>query len=206
MENIKENPTLQDNGDINALIDEKINNDTDFQNSLSEMSQEDAEQAINDKKVELFKHEFSSLSEKLKKAEETAKNQKIRAEKAEKGYKKDHEPAEPAKQELSTVDIYALHGAKVHLDDIPEVESYAKFKGVSIAEALKSSVIKTMLSEREEMRKTAEATNTNRARKGPSTVSDEQKLAEYEAGKIPDDPAEAAKMRHLYQVEKSKRK
>lgn len=61
---------------LNALVEEKINSDTDFQATLEDMSEEDKSQAIADKSKELIDAEYS-------KAEELANNQKIRAEKAE---------------------------------------------------------------------------------------------------------------------------
>lgn len=103
---------------------------------------------------------------------------------------------EPAKEPtVSIADLHALRN--VHEDDIAEVQEYAKFKNLSIKEALNSSVVKTLLAEKEEMRKTAEAANTKITRRSPQKPSEEQALSDFESGKIPEDPAEAARLRFL---------
>jgi hypothetical protein len=128
------------------------------------------------------------LAEK-KKAEELAHNYKIRAEKAEKEAKtKASKPAQDSS--LSVHDAIALMTAKVtEAEDIKEVEDYARYRGISVSEALKSSVVKTLLSEREETRKTAQATNTGKARAGSTKLSDDVILQNASQGKLPDDPA-----------------
>lgn len=122
------------------------------------------------------------------KQKQIAENQKIRAEKAEKKYK------EPVKTEVKTdsKDIsfkeqMALINAKVHEDDIDEVLDYAKYKNISISEALKSNVIKSSLAEKEELRNTAEATNTGRTRSGNSKQSGDTLLSKAKnTGELPD--------------------
>jgi hypothetical protein len=123
------------------------------------------------------------------KEKERADNQKIRAEKAEREAKtKASKPAQDSS--LSVHDAIALMTAKVtEAEDIKEVEDYARFRGISVSEALKSSVVKTLLSERDEMRKTAQATNTGKARAGSSKLSDDVILQNASQGKLPDDPA-----------------
>lgn len=121
----------------------------------------------------------------LAKAEELAKNYKIRAEKAEKLAK--HTPKEEVKPEIksssiSTRDLLALSKANLHEDDIPEVEEYAKFKNISLADALKSNVVKTLISEKEEMRKTANAANTSNARRGQTKVTGSDLIAKAQKG------------------------
>lgn len=128
------------------------------------------------------------LAEK-KKAEELAHNYKIRAEKAEAQIKKPK--AQPAQDSsLSVHDAIALMTAKVtEAEDIKEVEDYARFRGISVSEALKSSVVKTLLADKAEMRRTAQATNTGKARAGSATVSEDVILKNAQQGKLPDDPA-----------------
>ena len=132
---------------------------------------------------------------KIKKAEELAKNYKIRAEKAEQELKKRGKPEAPKSETISAKDLYALSTAKVHPDDVSEVEEYAKYKGISISEALKTSVIKTLLSEKEEERKTAQATNVGTARRSTSKPSDDTLLSEASKGNLPDDPSILAQAR-----------
>ena len=186
--------------DIDSLVNEKLEADMDFNNSLADLSEEDKNTAITLKRSEILKQEFSSLkerAEKVEKAEELAKNQKIRAENAEKKLK---EKPEVNADGLSTKDILAL--SKVDEEDIDEVTRVAKILGKTVAEALKDSTLNTILSVREEERKTARATQTrggapssnasgetllNKALKGelPENEEDIEKLVEHEmASKI----------------------
>ena len=96
---------------------------------------------------------------------------------------------EPAKKEestgLSNRDILTLAKADIHEDDLDEVLDYARFKDISIAEALKSPVIKTTLSTNDEYRKTAAATNTGSNKRSTTKVSDQQLLANASKGILP---------------------
>ena len=125
------------------------------------------------------------LKARLAKAEELANNYKARAEKAEKKSKESKEtPSE--KKDLSSKDIIALMNAKVSEEDVDEVVDYAKFKGISVSEALKSSAIKATLSEKAEQRNIAEATNTKTIRRGTAKLSDDDLVSNASQGKIPE--------------------
>ncbi len=131
------------------------------------------------------------------KAEEVANNQKIRAEKAEKA-RKAKEPeakAEEPKDGLSFKDSLAILNAKVHEDDVDEVLEYAKFKKISVSEALKSNVIKSSLAEKAEHRETAEQTSTGKVRSGNTARTGESILSKArEKGELPDSDADLDKM------------
>lgn len=182
------------NGELDALIQEKLDADTDFAESLADLSDEDKEQAIQDKKSELLMQEFKSLSEKAKEAEkakELAENYKIRAEKAEKASKKGNSegektPKNERNEEMSSRDIIALTKANIADEDIDVVLDYAKFKKISVVEALKSSVVKATLAENEEHRKTAAATNIGTGRRGVQQKSENVLLSEFKSGKVPE--------------------
>lgn len=129
------------------------------------------------------------------KLKELSDNYKIRAEKAERKVK----VAPETKQEVKSVngrstenlkDIYALVEAKVPEEDISEVEDYAKYKGISIAEALKTQAVRSILNEKSEMRNVASATNTGGSKRVGGRVSDETLLANAEKGNFPDSDAE----------------
>lgn len=181
-------------GELDALIQEKLDADTDFAESLADLSDEDKEQAIQDKKSELLMQEFKSLSEKAKEAEkakELAENYKIRAEKAEKASKKGNSegektPKNERNEEMSPRDIIALTNANIADEDIDVVLDYAKFKKISVVEALKSSVVKATLAENEEHRKTAAATNIGTGRRGVQQKSENVLLSEFKSGKVPE--------------------
>lgn len=97
--------------------------------------------------------------------------------------------------ELSSKDIIAITKSGVHDDDLDEVLDYAKYKKISVGEALKSNVIVTLLKEKEEQRKTASASNTGTARRGSVKVSDEDIVSKLEKGEVPEDAEALAKAR-----------
>lgn len=97
-------------------------------------------------------------------------------------------PQAPAEaRDLNAMDAIALMRANIHEEDIGEVVEYARFKGVSVAEALKASVIKATLAEKAEQRQTASATSTGRVRSGSVQKSGEGLLEKaFATGEIPD--------------------
>jgi len=135
---------------------------------------DDEEEEENDEEEEKLKQEL----EKLRKENKTLKIQKAKI-KSKKDTVKDTD-------NLSTTDLYALVTNKVHEDDIREVVDFARFKGISVKEALKTPTIKTMLSANEEYRQTAQATNTKRARGGAREVSEETLLKNAQKGELPE--------------------
>jgi hypothetical protein len=183
------------NGELDTLIQQKIESDTDFQTSIADLSDDEKEQAIEDKKSEILLHSFTKGS----KAEELANNYKIRAEKAESELKK-HKPAgegnpnnnPSASSSLNDKDTIAILRNNVHDDDIDFVKDYAKFKNTSVAEVLKLDEVKATLATKAEYRKTAEVTNTAPTRKGINKVSDDVLVKNLSEGKVPDKGSEDA--------------
>ncbi len=153
---------------LDVLVQEKLDADTGFLATLEGKTDEEKASAITAKRTEIMNTEWS-------KAQEYARNQKIRAEKAE---EKPNKPTTTAKKDddsnLSSVDTIAIIKANVHEDDIEEVIKASKLLGKSISETLKDSTFKTILNTREEERKTAEATNTNTAKPGTKQVSGDE--------------------------------
>lgn len=129
------------------------------------------------------------LASKLAKAEELANNYKIRAEKAERKAKETvkETPRQEAKPvgDLSTKDIYALMEAKVPEEDIEVVQKFAKLEGISLSEALKSSIVKGILNEKVEQRNVAAAANVGSSKRGSGKVSDDVLLAKAKKGELP---------------------
>ncbi len=103
--------------------------------------------------------------------------------------------AEKKDSDLSSKDIIALTKAGVADEDIDEIIDYAKYKKISIAEALKSQVITISIKEKEEQRKAAAAQNTGAARRGSVKTSDEEVVAQVERGLLPEDPEVLARAR-----------
>lgn len=128
---------------------------------------------------------------KATKAEELANNYKIRAEKAEKIAKQ--KTSETSKQADNAIDNATL--ARIYNipeEDFDEVLDMAKFKKISLAEALKLTSVKAILAEKAEFRKTAEVSNTGSSRRSPNTVSDDTLLANVSKGIIPEAGSEEA--------------
>lgn len=95
---------------------------------------------------------------------------------------------------LSQKDWIAIAKSDVHEDDIDEVLEYALFKKIQFADALKTNVIKNLLSEKAEARKVASATNTGTARKSNASVSDETLLSKASKGELPSSDEEIARL------------
>lgn len=165
---------------LDVLVQEKLDADTGFLATLEGKTDEERNTAMSAKRTEIMNTEWS-------KAQEYARNQKIRAEKAE---EKPNKPTITAKKDddsnLSSVDTIAIIKANVHEDDIEEVIKASKLLGKSISETLKDSTFKTILNTREEERKTAEATNTNTAKPGTKQVSGDELKQNLSKGQVPE--------------------
>ena len=101
---------------LDVLVQEKLDADTDFLATIEGKTDDERNVAITAKRTEIMNTEWS-------KAQEYARNQKIRAEKAEekptKVTTKDKDDSN-----LSSVDTIAIIKANVHEDDIDEVISF----------------------------------------------------------------------------------
>jgi len=154
-------------------------------NTSEEVTPEVTEESETEQTEETVDWKALALKEKQR-----ADNLKIRAEKAEKA---------PARVEPSTSlganDLVALMNNKVHEDDVSEVEEYARFKKITVSEALKSSVMKTLLSERNEQRDIANATNTGPSRKSNTKLNDSTLLKYAREGRNVEDPVALAEAR-----------
>lgn len=141
--------------------------------------------------------------EKVIKALEVAHNQTIRAEKAEKAAKapkpekvketpiKPTETGTPTNYSLK--DIRALNS--VHDEDVERVEKFAKGEGISIPEALANEDLKAILKNREEIRKSADATSTGAGKRGTSKTTGKELLKKFNSTKeVPESDEEIDKL------------
>ncbi len=174
---------------------------------LDTENENEGEETIETVKAKLAEEEARRI-----KAEEIAENQRIRAEKAEKKAKetggnsgdgKSEKKQSSKADDISSKDLYVLMDAKVPQEDIEDVLEYSKLKNISIADALKSNVIKTILSDKAEARRVAEATNTGITRHGTSKPSDDVLLSKASQGELPDDEAEIRRLNNLRWGKKS---
>lgn len=174
-----------------------MNNEFDEEVILN--TQEETTDSENVETDESSEGDIEDMKARLAKAEELANNYKIRAEKAEKRTVKPETPKVAPKKssELSAVDIIAISKANIEADDVEEVLEYARFKGISISEALKAPVVRATLQQNDEMRKTAQATSTGPSRRGSSRISDEQLLSDARKGILPDSDADLDRLTSL---------
>jgi len=162
--------------------------------NLDALNQEqDIRESLIPEKTEGVLQEPQPDKQELEKLQELARNYKIRAEKAESILKETHKEVSP--QELSVKDLTALVKNNVSEDDYDDIFDYARLKKISVAEALKSPVVRAILSEKEEMRRTATATATGNKIQGVSAPSPEELLQKAQAtGTIPESDEDIEKL------------
>lgn len=106
-------------------------------------------------------------------------------------------PAPASNDKLSSLDVIAIMNGKVPEEDITDVVEFAAFKKISVAEALKTPMMKTMLAEKAEFRKTAEGSQTGSQRRGSGKVSDETLLENAGKGQMPESPEDMGRLAAL---------
>lgn len=130
------------------------------------------------------------------KAKKLADNYKIRAEKAEGKSKEKPKPVVQATT-YTLEDQMALLKNDVAIEDIDTVREYANLKGISIAEAIKAPIIKSILSDNNEKRQTASAANVGPAKRSSSKVSDEALVQLAREGKMPESVEEIERLNRI---------
>jgi len=149
------------------------NEEMDTQDTLEPVEQQDA-----------LEPETDVVDTELSKAQQLAINYKIRAEKAERALKQKPTEKESPLTDMSWKDVRALHD--VPDEDIDEVIEFAKFKGIPVAEAKKSSVMQTLLKTKAEERASAQAASVSTNRRGTRTESSDDILNRFEKGIVSD--------------------
>lgn len=122
--------------DIITLVDEKISQDSDFQTELSALSDEDKATKLSEKKIELIRQEYASLSEKAGKDAELANNYKTRAENAE-GKLKNRPPENTKTNDPQLSDELKLIARGLPDELIEQAKIIAKGKTIPLLEAIK---------------------------------------------------------------------
>ena len=93
---------------------------------------------------------------------------------------------QPEVSQMSEKDLYALTQAGIHIDDVDEVKSYAQFKKISVADALKDKTLQTILQNKKEERATADATQTKGPRGAAAPSGDDLLNEARSTGKLPE--------------------
>ena len=139
---------------ILAIMSEEIVNK---EEEVAEEVEEQEEEAQEEESA--GEDELTEAKNKIKELEDLIVKNKKKSVKKE-------EPKAEVTSDLSQNDLYTLIKHDVHEDDVNEVVEYAKLKNIGIKEALQSNVVKSILREQEETRKTADVSNTGNTRKG----------------------------------------
>lgn len=167
-------------------------------------STDDTEETVNNEEIEINLDDEVTENEDdvedLKKQIQTLQAQKdhwrTKATKVAEA-PKETKSEDKSNSNLSTKDLYALMENKVSEEDIDEVVEYAQLKKISVSEALKSSVVKTILSEKAEQRNVALATNTGKTKAGSSKISDDVLLSKAMKGELPESPEDIARLTRI---------
>lgn len=93
---------------------------------------------------------------------------------------------------MSVQDQRALIKADIPEEDVSDVEEYAKFKKISIVEALKSPILIATLKDKSEKRATAEATNVRTVRRQTQKVDGDTLVKNLEKGEVPEKGSQEA--------------
>lgn len=157
------------------------------QNDQAEVLNQQEEEVLETSNEETYEESSNESEEdlqaELEKAKELANNYKVRAEKAERLAKQKPSESPKLTGDLSTKDLYALMDAKVPEEDVEVVQKYAKLENISIGDALKSNIVKSILGDKAEQRKVASASNIGTTRRS-SKLSDDALLDSARKGKL----------------------
>ncbi|MCP3684621.1 MAG: hypothetical protein GY861_18295 [bacterium] len=171
------------NNMINEEQIEDIDSTTDEEESTEE---ETTEEESSEETVESLKQKNQNLYEQLKKAKgfERGGDGKWVKKQESKTETPKEEPNVVSAADLSFRDFKAL--SDVHEDDVDKLVSYAKFNGISITDAKQLPEMTNLLKDNDEKRKTAEATNTGRVKRGATEAPDSAILKKArDTGEVP---------------------
>lgn len=127
----------------------------------------------------------------------------IKAKEKHKAAPKEAQVVEREVSKLSIFDQKAIFNADIDTqEDLDEIMDYASRKNISVADALKSTVIKATLAENAEIRKSAMAVNTVTGRRTSGTVTDAQLMADASKGRMPDSAEDIARLARMRFIKK----
>jgi hypothetical protein len=174
---------------FDTVVQEALEADQEFQVTLSGLEDYERTEAISKKRGEISDTLYRTLSADAKKNADIGRDQKIRAEKAER--ERDElmgkgKGAPPKDDALSTAEIYTLVQAQVPPEDVPEVQKAAKLLGVDLTTALKDPMVQSVLKQRAETRATANATDTAGKKAPVGQTSDQELLDKASKGEVPE--------------------
>ena len=155
---------------------------------------EEVEETEEETETETEEVEEIDWEARAKKAEATI----IKAKDKQKAPKEAVKDEVKADSKLSIFDQKAIFNADIETqEDLDEILDYADRKQMSVADALKSTVIQATLAENAEIRNSANAVNTGKGRRSSGTVTDAQLMADASKGKMPSSDEDIAKLARM---------
>ena len=145
--------------------------------------------------VEVLKQRNQELYEQMRKAKGFVRD------KAGKWVKKEiHEVPKETRisDDITRTELYSLVKANVPEEDTQEVVIYAKSRGMTITDALKTPEVKAILKVRQEYRTTANASNVGSSRRGVSKITDEALTENASKGNLPTDDEAIIRLAKLH--------
>ncbi len=172
---------------------------------MDNYDEETVEETTETPEEDLVEVEETETEEEEQEVEEEEVDWEARAKKAEAAIIKAKSKPKAEKtvtpqtdSKLSIFDQKAIFNADIETqEDLDEILDYADRKGVSVADALKSTVIKATLAENAEIRNSAKAVNTGTGRRASGTTTDAQLMANAQNGKMPTSDADIAKLARM---------
>lgn len=140
------------------------------------------EETLDEVELRNLDEELAELKAKAEKADELERKNRQLYERLK---KKEEEAGSPTKG-LSTRDTLALIEAKITDEELSEVEEFARYKKLSIADALKSPTLKAILAERKEEARTMRATEIKSPRGIAKTTGEDILRKAETTGEVPD--------------------
>mgnify|MGYP001331311329 CR=1 FL=1 len=187
------------NGELDAVVQAKIDEDTEFAESIASLSDEEKATAIAEKREEIIKSEWRNLTEFAKTRDQVAKDKEAWAKKLEKEGKQEKKETK-TDGDLTPMDVIFLSKSPIASEDMPELLEYAKAMKLPVSEAYEK--YKPILDVKEEKRKSAGAANTTATRRSVDKVSDEKLLADFSKGEVPEPGSPEAK--RLFELRRKK--
>lgn len=187
-------------------MSDELNEELDSQNQSSE---EDVKTDVEDESAQEDSEDVEALKELNKKLYARAKKAEGFVLENGKWIKKP-KPVAKTETQQAPKDTFDLEDVAVLVSQVPlkedrdVVKKYAKVEGKTLEEALSDPIVKSILRERAETRKTAEATNTSGSKRTTPKVTDEQVIERFKEGKNVD-PEALAEARMNLRKQQAKR-
>lgn len=166
-------------------MSKEIENQEDYQEEEAQEEEETQEEESEDN----TESELEAKDKKIKELEDL-----IARKKKESKQPKEEKIQEASNSDLSQKELYTLMRNNVHEEDVDEVVEYAKLKNIGVDDALQSSVIKAILIDKEETRKTAEVSNTGNTRKGSTSKDADSLVGKARKGTLPESKEDMVKV------------